>query len=160
MYFTERSQKRAEAFETLVSAYAAYGQGRETEGRAGVEKALVLDPDLAYASIVRGMIALKEEDWPSAQTYFERGLRLLKQGNQPVSPSGAIKISPKEMDADTRCFLGLVYVNRAEEARRDGRDQEEQRLLGLASKSLKAGLALTPNTEARELAEGLLRRFR
>jgi hypothetical protein len=158
--FAEPSQKRMEAFKTLVSAHSAYREGREAEGRAGVDRALVLDPNLAYANIVRGEIAWKEQDWPSAQTYFERGLRLLKQPDQPVSPSATIRISAKNIEADTRCFLGHVYIKRAQQASRGGRDEEEQRFLGLANESLRAGLALSPGQEAREMAEGLLRMFR
>lgn len=158
--FAEPSQKRMEALNTLVSAYAAYREGREREGRAGVERALVLDPDLAYANIVRGEIALKEQDWPSAQKYFQRGLTLLKQPNQPVSPSTTANISVTDVEGDARCFLGYVYIKRAQEASQRGRDQEEQRYLELANKSLKAGLALSPGKEARELAERLLRMFR
>ena len=91
--FAEPSQKRMQALDTLVSAYAVYRGGREREGRAGVEKALVLDPDLAYANIVRGEVALQEQDWPAAQKCFERGLVLLKQPDQPLAPSAKISVT-------------------------------------------------------------------
>ncbi len=157
----EPSQKRKQAFNTLVSSYGAYRGGRETEGRAGVERALALDPELAYGNIVRGEIALKEQDWPLAQKHFERGLALLKQPDQPVSPGqSAKKISTPDVEADARCLLGFVYIKRAQEATRSGRDQEEQRYLELANRSLRAGLALNPGKETRELAERLLQMFR
>jgi len=158
--FAEPSQKRMQALDTLVSAYAVYRGGRESEGRAGVENALVLDPDLAYANIVRGEVALKEQDWPSAQKYFERGLVLLKQPDQPLSPSKSPKITTKAVEGDTRCFLGYVYIKRAQQANQSGRGQEEQRYLELANQSLRAGLALSPGSEARELAERLMQLFR
>lgn len=158
--FAEPSPKRMQALDTLMSAYAAYRGGRESEARAGVEKALVLDPDLAYANIVRGEMALKEEDWPKAQKYFERGLVLLKQSDQPVAPSTSAKISVTDVEGDARCFLGYVYIKRGQQASQRGRGEEEQRYLDLANKSLKAGLVLTPGKEARELGERLLRMFR
>jgi hypothetical protein len=148
-----------QALDALVSAYAAYRGGKEAEGRAGVEKALALDPELAYANIVRGEVALKEQDWPTAQKYFERGLTLLKQPDQPVAPRG-VKTPVSDVEGDTRCFLGYVHIKRAQQASQRGQGEEEQRYLDLANKSLKAGLALTPGKEARELGERLLRMFR
>ncbi len=157
---SEPSQKRTEALKTLVSAYEAYRAGREKEGLAGVERALALDPDLAYANIVRGEFALKEQDWPSALRYFERGLTLLKQPDQPLSPSKSPKITAKEVEGNARCFLGYVYVKLSQQANRTGRAQDEQRYLDLANQSLRAGLALNPGKEPRELAERLLQMFR
>ena len=107
----ESSQKRMQALDALVSAYAAYRGGKEPEGRAGVEKALALDPELAYANIVRGEVALKEQDWLTAQKYFERGLTLLKQPDQPVAPRG-VKTPVSDVEGDAQCFLGYVYIKR------------------------------------------------
>jgi len=158
--FAEPSQVRMLALDTLTSAYAAYRSGRRTEGRAGVEKALALDPDLAYANIVRGEVALQEQDWPAAQEYFERGLVLLKQPDQPLARSTGAKISVSDVEGDARCFLGYAYVKRAQQASQRNRGDEEQRYLDLANKSLRSGLALSPGTEAKELCERLLRMFR
>jgi hypothetical protein len=158
---TEPSQRRMEALDVLTSAYTAYRLGRNAEGRAGVEKALVLDPNLAYANIVRGEMALKEEDWPLAQKYFERGLVLLKQPDQPLVPRRSTKvISAAEVEASARCFLGYVYIKRAKEANQRGKTTDEQLYLDHANQSLRAGLALTSDKALRDMCNELLRMFR
>jgi hypothetical protein len=151
---------RDKAFKMLYTAYQQYTTGNDEEGRKGVEAALKIDPNLAYGNIVRGEIGMKDQDWPTAQKYYEKGLLLLKQNNQPLSPDPKTKVTIKEVEGDTRCFLGYVYIKQAQLANRSGNEKEEQRYLELANKSLRAGLKLSPGKEARELAEGLIKKFR
>jgi len=151
---------RNRAFKMLYTAYQQFATGNEEEGRKGVEDALKIDPNLAYGNIVRGEIGMKDKDWPVAQKYYEKGLLLLKQSNQPISPDPKTKVTIKEVEGDTRCFLGYVYIKQAQIANGLGNEKEEQRYLELANKSLRAGLKLRPGKEARELAEGLIKKFR
>lgn len=85
---------------------------------------------------------------------------MLKQPDEPVAPSASAKISVTDVEGDARCFLGYVYIKRAQQASQRGSNEEEQGYSELASKSLKTGLALTPGKEARDLGERLLRMFR
>jgi Tfp pilus assembly protein PilF len=87
------SPNRQKAMQTLYQAYQNFTAGEAVEGKKGVEAALVLDPDLAYAHIVRAEFAVQEQDWPTARKHFERGLSLLKEPDQPLSPSPEIKIT-------------------------------------------------------------------
>jgi len=151
---------RQKAIQTLHQAYQKFTAGDAIEGLKGVEAALFIDPNLAIANIVRAEFAMQEQDWPTAQKYFERGLSLLKEPNQPLSPSPEIEITPKEIEGDACCFLGYVYIKLAQKASRSGDSAAEQKYLEIAHKSLKDGLKLSPGNEARELAEGLLKMFR
>ena len=160
LIFAESTTNRNKALTMLYAAYQNYHTGNEGEGRKGVEAALKIDPNLAYANIVRGEIGMKDQDWPTAQKYYEKGLSLLKQPNQPLSPDPQTKVTVKEVEGDTRCFLGYVYIKQAQRANRSGNEREEQKYLELADKSLRAGLKLSPGKEARELAEGLIKKFR
>lgn len=153
-------EDRNKAFKMLYTAYSEYTTGNKGEGRKGVAAALKIDPDLAYGNIVMGEISMKDQDWPTAQKYYEKGLVLLKQPNQPLSPDPKTKITVKEVEGDSRCFLGYVYIKQAQRANHSGNEREEQRYLELADKALRAGLKLSPGAEARELAEDLLRKFR
>jgi tetratricopeptide (TPR) repeat protein len=157
---SDSKSDRAKAFNMLYTAYQKYYTGNEEEGRKGVEDALKTDPNLAYGNIVRGEFAMKEQDWPNAQKYYEKGLKLLKQPDQPLSPDPKIGITVKEVEGDTRCFLGYVYIKQAQRANRSGNIPEEQKYLELSENSLRYGLKLSPGKEARELAEGLLKKFR
>ncbi len=160
LIFAGSTTNRDKALTMLYTAYQDYRTGNEGEGRKGVEAALKIDPNLAYANIVRGEISMKDQDWPTAQKYFEKGLSLLKQRDQPLSPDTQAKVTVKEVEGDTRCFLGFVYIKQAQRANRLGNEREEQEFLELANKSLRAGLKLSPEKEARELAESLLKKFR
>jgi tetratricopeptide (TPR) repeat protein len=158
--FADSATSRTKALNMLYAAYENYNTGNEEEGRKGVEAALRIDPNLAYGNIVRGEIGMKDQDWPTAQKYYEKGLKLLKQPNQPISPDPETKVTVKEMEGDTRCFLGYVYIKQAQRANRSGNEREEQKFLELAEKSLRSGLKLSPGKEARELAEGIIKKFR
>jgi hypothetical protein len=160
LIFADSETNRTKALNILYAAYEKYNTGNEVEGRKGVEAALRIDPNLAYGNIVRGEIGMKDQDWPTAQKYYEIGLKLLKQPNQPLSPDPKTKVTVKEVEGDTRCFLGYVYIKQAQRTNRSGNEREEQKYLELAEKSLRAGLKLSPGKEARELAEGLLEKFR
>ena len=160
LIFADSTTDRVKALNTLYAAYSKYKMGDEEEGRKGVEAALKIDPNLAYGNIVRGEFAMKDQDWPTAQKYFEKGLKLLKQPNQPLSPDPKTKVTVEEVEGDARCFLGYVYIKQAHIANLGRNDRDEQRYLGLANKSLHDGLKLKPGSEARELAEGLLKMFR
>ena len=88
----EADPQRQQALEVLWKAYTEYHLGRVTDAMRDVDKALSIDPNLAYANIVKGEIALKAEDWQSARASFERGLELLRDPDQPLSPVDSVKI--------------------------------------------------------------------
>jgi tetratricopeptide (TPR) repeat protein len=158
--FAEPDAKRLKAMNTLWRAYTQFQQGLVSESLKGVDEALSIDPDLAYANIVKGEITMKLQDWETSKRYFERGLSFLRDPDQPLSPSPQIEITFQEVEGDTRCFLGYVYIKLAQKASRSGDSSAEQKYLELAQKYLKAGLKLSPGDEARELAEGLLKKFK
>ncbi len=160
LVFAESDAKRLKAMDTLWRAYTQFRQGLVSEGLKGVDEALSIDPDLAYANIVKGEITMQLQDWETSKRCFERGLSLLKEPDQPLSPSPEVEIIPQEVEGDARCFLGYVYIKLAQKDSRPGDTSAEQKYLELAHKSLKAGLKLSPGNEARELAEGLLKMFR
>ncbi len=151
---------RQKALDILWTSYSQYRSGNKKTGRQSLERALALDPDFAYANIVRAEFALKEEDWDSSRIYFEKGLALIKQPNQPLSPTKSINISLEEVEGDSRCFLGYVYVKLAQQANYAGDTKSEEKYLKLANLSLKSGLSLNPGEEARKIAEGILRGFK
>jgi len=159
--FSEPSPKRIEAMNILWKAYTQYRQeGLLDEAEKGVNKALSIDPDLAYANIVKGELSMISEQWETAKKYFERGLSLLNQPDQPLSPVKSVQITPREVGGDTRCFLGYVYIKLAQQANMEGRTNIEQIYLEKAYESLQAGLALEPEEEAREFAQKLLKMFK
>jgi len=151
---------RQKAMQTFYRAYSKLMAGEFVEGLRGIEAALAQDPNFAYAHITRAEYAMQEQDWLTAQKHFERGLTLLKEPNQPLSPRPDIVITPQEVEGDAHCFLGYVYVKLAQKASRSGDSGTEQKYLGRAHKSLSAGMKLKPGDEARELAEGLLKMFK
>ena len=158
--FSAPDANRLKALNILWKAYSQYQQGMVTEGEKGVQKALSIDPDLAYANIVKAEFAMKSHRWRTAKKYFERGLSLLEQPDQPVSPNKSAQISSQGIEADSRCFLGYVYIKLAQQASRQGNANIEQKYLAQADKFLRAGIELGPGDEARELAQNLLKIFR
>jgi hypothetical protein len=158
--FAEPSAKRLKALDTLWRAYTQVQQGSVPDGLKGIDEALSIDPDLAYANIVKGEIAMQSQDWETSRKYFERGLLLLKQPNQPISPDKSARITSRDIEADSRCFLGYVYIKLARQANRQGKANIEQEYLEKADKSLRTGIALGPGNEARELALKLLKMFK
>jgi tetratricopeptide (TPR) repeat protein len=149
--------KREVAMDLLWRAYSEYELGQIDSALAHVDSVLTIDPDLAYANIVRGTIALNNEDWKTARYYYERGLSLLYKPNQLTSPTQSVKIPAKEIEADSRCWLSLVYFRLAEQAHSRGNTKEEQSCLEKSYSSAKRGLALGADDEPRGLAEEVLR---
>jgi tetratricopeptide (TPR) repeat protein len=155
-----QSEKRQEAMDLLWRGYSLMRTGDDKGSRDAVDQALALDPDLAYANIVRGELAMKDGRWQTARTYFEKGLGLLGQPGQPLSPSKGVTITVEEVEGDARCFLGYVYIKCAQEAQQAGSEDQEQVYLARANEALNAGLALKPGDEARDMAKKLLGMFR
>lgn len=158
--FSAPDANRLNALNVLWKAYSQYHQGLVTEAEKGVQEALSIDPDLAYANIVKAEFAMRSHRWRTAKKFFERGLFLLKQPDQPVSPNKQAQITYRDIEADSRCFLGYVYIKLAQQASQQSDANIEQKYLAKADESLRAGLALGPGDEARELAQNLLKMFR
>lgn len=157
--YSEPSQDRKRALDILWGAYTKLQQGDPT-AIDGIEQALRIDPDLAYANIVRAEFAMASEDWENARIYYQKGLEYLHEPDQPLSPVSSIKITAKEVEGDSRVFLGYTYVKLAQRANVQGKSDLEQEYLGAAEKNLRKALTLDPGPEAKIMAERLLRMFR
>ncbi len=127
--FAEPDAKRLKAMDSLWRAYTQFRQGLVSEGLKGVDEALSIDPDLAYANILKGEITMQLQDWETSKRYFERGLLLLKDPDQPLSPSPEVEITPQEVEGDTRCFLSYVYIKLAQKVSQSGDTSAEQKYL-------------------------------
>ncbi len=156
--YSELSKDRQKALEILWNAYGKLQQG-DSSAIDGVEQALEVDPNLAYANFVRAEYALVSEDWEVAKTYFEKGLKHLHEPDQPLSPSDSAVITAKEIEADARVFLGYTYIELGRKANSQGANQLEKKYLDSAKVNLETGLKLNPGPEARKMAEHLLKMF-
>ena len=155
---SEPSQARKQAMEILLSAYTKLQQG-DPMAIVGIEKALEIDPDFAYANIVRAEYAMGSEDWDNARVYFINGLEHLHEQDQPLSPTPSIKITAREVEGDSRVFLGYTYIKLAQRVNAQGERQLEQEYLSASEKNIKKALTLDPGPEAKAMAEHLLRMF-
>jgi tetratricopeptide (TPR) repeat protein len=155
---SEPSQARKQALDILWGAYTKLQQGDPT-AIDGIEQALKIDPNFAYANIVRAEYAMAEEDWDNALTYYQKGLEHLREPNQPLSPLPSIKITADEVEGDTRVFLGYTYIKLAQRANVQGKSELEQKYLSAAEKNLRKSLILAPGPESKAMADRLLRMF-
>ena len=156
--YSELSKEREKALDILWAAYTQLQQGDPT-AIDGVERALKIDPNFAYANIVRAEFAMANQDWESARTYYLKGLKHLHEPDQPLSPVTSVKITAKEVEADSRIFLGYTYIKLAQRANAQGQTQLERKYLDSAKINLKKGNNLSPGPKARAMAERLLRMF-
>lgn len=156
--YSEPLQARKQALDILWGAYTKLQQGDPT-AIDGIEQALKIDPNFAYANIVRAEYAMGAEDWDNALTYYQKGLEHLHEPNQPLSPVPSTKITANEVEGDSRVFLGYTYVKLAQRANAQGESMLEQKYLGAAEKNIRKALTLAPGPEAKTMAEQLLRMF-
>jgi tetratricopeptide (TPR) repeat protein len=152
---SEPSQDREQAMDILGSAYTKLQQGDPT-AIDGIERALGIDPNLAYANIIRGELAMASEDWEKARMYFHKGLKHLHEPDQPLSPALSITTTAEEVEADTCVFLGYTYIQLAQVANAQGLRQLESKYLDSAKANLQKAIDLNPRPEAKEMAERLL----
>lgn len=152
--------RRRVAMQLVYRAYGAAAMGDRQESIALVDSALAVAPGLAMAHIVRAGFAMQGGNWQEARKEYEKGIALVRQGYQPLSPLDEVEIRPADVEADARCFLGYVYLKLASTSRRRGHAGEERMWCMKARKTLERALALTPGPETREMAEQLLQSIR
>ena len=154
-----QADSRENAMRILWEAFLKEIQGDSYHSQKLVEKALTVDPNFAYANIVRAEIAMENEDWLTAKQYFEKGISLLDQPNQPLSPSEGVAITKSEVEGNALCSLGYVYIMMAQNAHEsENYDLEYQYLMG-AKENLLEGLNHDPVPPMRTMAKELLRKF-
>jgi tetratricopeptide (TPR) repeat protein len=156
--YSGSSAKRELAMETLWEGYLMFQEGNANAVDI-VEKALRIDPDLAYANIVRAQIAMSVSDWETAKEYFQIGLKHLWELDQIFSPFKEIIITAEELEAEARTFLGYTFIKLAQEANRVGKLSLEEKYLDSAKRNLQKSLTLSGDPELKEMAETLLRKF-
>ena len=148
---------RLSAFDVFWAAYSRFQRGETEAGRDGVKRALDLDPDLAVANMVWAEFAMRESQWDSARVYFERGVSLINDPDQPIAPTSDSQITKRELEGDARCFLGLVYMKCAQQAQGVEKFELEEMYRASAKRTLQMGMQLDPGPEARDIAAGLLK---
>jgi len=156
--YSEPSQDRKRALDILWSAYTKLQQGDPT-AIDGIEQALRIDPNFAYANIVRAEFAMASEDWENARIYYQKGLEHLHEPDQPLSPVPSIRITAEEVEADSRVFLGYTYIKLAQMANVQGQNQLEIEYLDSAKANLLKAVNLNPGPETKKMAEQLLMMF-
>ena len=156
--YSAQSEKRKLAIETLWEGYLMFQEGN-TNAVFIVEKALAIDPELAYANIVRAEIAMSNNNWETAKDFFQTGLKHLYESGQIFSPFREIIITPEELEAEARTFLGYTFIKLAQEANRRGKLLLEENYLNSAKRNLQKSLTLRADPELKEMAEALLRKF-
>ena len=156
--YSAPSEKRKLAIETLWEGYLMFQEGN-TNAVFIVEKALAIDPELAYANIVRAEIAMSNNNWETAKDFFQTGLKHLYESGQLFSPFREIIITPEELEAEARTFLGYTFIKLAQEANRRGKLLLEENYLNSAKRNLQKSLTLRADPELKEMAEALLRKF-
>lgn len=60
----------------MVEAEAFFSQGKLDEALGNYQKALTLDPKLYYAALFSGDVFAQKEDFPQAQTWYERAIAI------------------------------------------------------------------------------------
>ena len=81
-----QTDQRTVAVNVLREAFQKEMMGKREQALELVKKSLSIDPDLAQANLIRAEFAVDYRDWETAKKYYERGLVLLEQPNQPLSP--------------------------------------------------------------------------
>lgn len=156
----DQGTNRKLAMDKLWKGYTQFRLGNQAGGKDSVREALAIDPNLAQANIIWAEFAMSEEQWDTARVYFERGISLLDEPDQPLSPDPDTVMPLEGVKGDAYCMLGGSYVYCAAHANRRGNTILEQKYLERAHECLTAGLKLSPSDEMRSWAEHLLRSFR
>ena len=154
-----QTDQRTVAVNVLREAFQKEMMGKREQALELVKKSLSIDPDLAQANLIRAEFAVDYLDWETAKKYYERGLVLLEQPNQPLSPETGIEISKNEVKGTSKCMLGLVYIMLSKDAHASGNDMLEHEYLSRARKQLIDGLKLDPIPSVRVIAEDLLKKI-
>ena len=154
-----QTDQRTVAVNVLREAFQKEMMGKREQALELVKKSLSIDPDFAQANLIRAEFAVDYRDWETAKKYYERGLVLLEQPNQPLSPETGIEISKNEVKGTSKCMLGLVYIMLSKDAHASGNDMLEHEYLSRARKQLIDGLKLDPIPSVRVIAEDLLKKI-
>jgi len=149
------SPARLAAMDSLWVAYTLLYRG-DAQGLAHVEESLRIDPDLALANIIRAEVAMKQQDWTTAQQYLRRGIELIGKPDQIFSPDDTIPVNVKVIEANARVSLGYTLMALATQASEKGDLGIAMRHLNVARLHLLASLELEPTSAVKETAENLL----
>jgi hypothetical protein len=161
----EPSAERFQAMDILHRSYSRLQPGNNPDGvseialllaKTGIERALALDPDFAYAHIVRAEMAMMEEDWETAEAYYVKGLKLVHGPDQIFSPVSSIEIKAEEVEADARVFLAYTYIQLSRMAYEKEDPQSALVNISMAKINLMLCLDSKPNPETKQMAEELL----
>lgn len=160
------SSTRLKAMDILYRAYSRLEGQRDNYGgvseisiklaKIDIDRALVIDPEFAYAHIVRAEVALMEENWEVARDYFLKGIKLTYQPDQIYSPDSSFVITAKEVRNDAQVFLAFSYFQLANEAIMKYDLVSAQLRTEKAKSTLKTCLASNPSPQTGEMAEELL----
>ena len=159
------SATRIQAMDILYRAYSRLHPDNNPDGvsvialefaKIGIERALALDPEFAYANIVRAEVATMEEDWQTAVVFYEKGIKLTSQPDQIYSPDPSIEITVKEVKSHAQLFLAYAYFELAR-----GAFIKEDMVSGLTSlamarMNLELCLTTDPDPVTKKMAEELL----
>jgi tetratricopeptide (TPR) repeat protein len=154
-----QTDQRTIAVNLLREAFQKEMMGKREQALQLVTKSLSIDPDLAQANLIRAQFAVDYQEWETAKKYYERGLVLIEQTDQPLSPEPGIETSRSEVKGTAKCMLGLVYIMLSKDAHASGNDILEYEYLSRAKKQITDGLKLEPIPAVRAIAEDLLKKI-
>jgi|WetSurSiteA1Bulk_404760.scaffolds.fasta_scaffold27360_2 hypothetical protein len=154
-----QTDKRSIAMDVLKEAFQKEMTGNRDEAIKLVVKSLSIDPDLAQANLVRAEFAVDHRDWETAKRYYQKGLVLIDQPDQPLSPESGIEITKSEVKGTSKCMLGLVYIMLSKNARDSGDDLLEYEYILKAKKQINDGLKLDPIPSVRVIAEDIIKKY-
>ena len=154
-----QTDRRTIAMDVLKEAFQKEMMGNRDEALKLVIKSLSIDPDLAQANLIRAEFAVDHRDWETAKKYYQKGLVLIDQSDQPLSPENGVEITKSEVKGTSKCMLGLVYIMLSKNARESGDGLLEYEYILKAKKQINDGLKLDPIPPVRAVAEDLLKKY-
>ena len=101
-------------------------------------------------------MAMMEEDWETAKSYYVKGLKLVHGPDQIFSPVSSIEITAEEVEADARVFLAYTYIQLSRMAYEKGEPESVLVNIAMAKINLMLCLDSKPNPETKQMAEELL----
>jgi hypothetical protein len=154
-----KTDQRTIAVDVLMEAFQKEMTGNRDEALKLVVKSLSIDPDLAQANLIRAEFAVDDRDWETAKKYYQKGLVLIDQPDQPLSPEDGVEVTKSEVKGTSKCMLGLVYIMLSKNARDSGDDLMEYEYILKAKKQINDGLKLDPIPSVRVIAEDIIKKY-
>ncbi len=95
----------------LVAAQWAWETGQLDEAKQQVDAALRLEPKYPQAKLLRGIVAMFQKDYKTAETYFESALTEASTRERKFEASNNLALALAEQDDETKRLRALGYAD-------------------------------------------------